>query len=140
MREGKGTSHEIECVLDQKMVDAYAELLGDHNPLHVNTDFAAQTIFGKTIAHGGILFGLISRILGTTLPGPGTVYLSQTLRFHKPVYVGERVIVRVVLTDELPKLEAVLKTQVLKGNEELVAEGEARVKLPQWSRRQPPMQ
>jgi acyl dehydratase len=117
------------------MVDEYAELLGDHNPLHVNADFAAQTIFGKPIAHGGILFGLISRIIGTTLPGPGTVYLSQTLRFHKPVYVGERVIIRVVLMNELPKLEAVLKTEVLKADEELAAEGEARVKLPAWCRR-----
>jgi 3-hydroxybutyryl-CoA dehydratase len=117
------------------MVDEYARLLGDDNPLHMNADFAAQTVFRKPIAHGAILFGLISRILGTSLPGPGTVYLSQTLRFRKPAYVGESVTVKVTLTEELPDLEAVLKTEVLRADGEVVAEGEARVKLPKWSRR-----
>jgi len=125
----------MQWLLDRKMVDEYARLLGDDNPLHMNADFAAQTVFRKPIAHGAILFGLISRILGTSLPGPGTVYLSQTLRFRKPAYVGESVTVRVSLVEELPDLEAILRTEVLRADGEIVAEGEARVKLPQWSRR-----
>jgi len=125
-------SYVSEAVIDPSMVRGYAELLGDKNPLHLDSAFAATTKFGKPIAHGGILFGLVSRILGMEFPGPGTVYLSQLMNFHKPVFIGERLRFQLGITELLPKEGASISVKVTNGAGDLVADGDAKIKLPGW--------
>ncbi len=121
-----------EAVIDQAMVQSYAELVGDKNPLHLDKEFAARTKFRKPIAHGGILFGLISRILGMEFPGQGTVYLSQQINFQRPVYIGEKVTFDLRISEILPKDGAQINIQVMNETGEAVADGTASIKLPNW--------
>jgi 3-hydroxybutyryl-CoA dehydratase len=72
-------------------VNAFAALSGDVNPVHMSDDFAAGTMFKKRIAHGFLTGSLISTVLGTKLPGPGSIYLSQELKFRAPVFLGDTV-------------------------------------------------
>ncbi len=67
----------------------YAEITGDYNPLHFDDDFAARTRFGRRVAQGGITAGLLNALVAMDLPGPGTVFMSQSLTYHAPVYVGD---------------------------------------------------
>jgi acyl dehydratase len=78
-------------------IHAFAELTGDHNPLHLDEAVAAQTRFGRRIAHGMFGASLISAVLGTSLPGPGSIYLNQTLQFLAPVYVDDTITARVTV-------------------------------------------
>lgn len=70
----------------------FADLSGDVNPVHLNDNFAAGTVFKQRIAHGMLTASLISTVLGTKLPGPGCIYLSQNLKFRAPVYIGDQVV------------------------------------------------
>ena len=80
-----------KTIIDED-VRAFAELSGDVNPVHLDDAFAAETIFKKRIAHGFLTGALFSTVLGTKLPGPGCVYLSQTMKFKAPVFIGDEVI------------------------------------------------
>lgn len=73
-------------------ITAFAELSGDINPVHLNEEFAAGTLFKKRIAHGFLTGSLFSTVLGTKLPGPGCVYMSQTMKFKGPVFIGDELI------------------------------------------------
>lgn len=77
----------------------FADVSGDTNPVHLNQDFAAQTIFKGRIAHGMLGAALISTVFGTKLPGPGAIYLSQDLRFKAPVRIGDTVVAKVTAVD-----------------------------------------
>jgi 3-hydroxybutyryl-CoA dehydratase len=77
---------------------AFADLSGDVNPVHLSDDFAAGTIFKKRIAHGFLTGSLFSTVLGTKLPGPGCIYLSQSMKFRAPVYIGDEVIATLKIT------------------------------------------
>src|ERR1041385_1489623 len=78
-------------LITDEMIYAFADLTGDTNPVHLDDAYAAGTRFGRRIAHGMIAAGLISAALANDLPGPGTVYLSQTLQFKAPVYPGDTI-------------------------------------------------
>jgi 3-hydroxybutyryl-CoA dehydratase len=78
----------MRTVMDSDITD-FATVTGDHNPIHLNEAYAAQSPFGQRIAHGLFTASLISAVLGTRLPGPGAVYLSQTLQFLAPVKIGD---------------------------------------------------
>ncbi len=108
----------------------YAAVSTDTNPLHLNEEVAAGTPFGTRIAHGMLSAGLISAVLGTRLPGPGTIYLSQSLRFRAPVKIGDTVNARVeVVALDPEKKRATLKTTcTVRGK--LVIDGEAVVMPP----------
>jgi 3-hydroxybutyryl-CoA dehydratase len=79
-------------------IRAFAEVTGDHNPVHLDEAFARETRFGRRIAHGMFGASLVSAVLGTELPGKGSIYLSQTLQFLGPVYIGDTVTARVTVT------------------------------------------
>ena len=111
------------CEID---IQQMAEITGDTNPVHVDEEFARKTRFGGCIAHGVFCSGLISAVLGTKLPGPGSVYLKQSLQFLLPVRVGDTVTAEVEVTDwRADKRIIVLKTNCFNQDGEAVAEGEA---------------
>jgi 3-hydroxybutyryl-CoA dehydratase len=104
---------------------AFADLSGDTNPVHLNDAFAAGTIFKKRIAHGFLTGALFSTVLGTKLPGPGCIYLSQSLKFRAPVYIGDEVVATCKVTSLDPdKGRAVLACDC-QVNGKPVLEGEA---------------
>ncbi len=107
-------------------VDAFAELIGDFNPLHVDAEYAGQSRFGARIAHGVFTTGLISAVLGNELPGPGGIYLSQEIKFLAPVYLGDTITGVVEVSAWRPDKQIItLKTDVYNQEEKHVATGEA---------------
>ena len=108
----------------------FAAVSTDTNPVHINAEVAKASIFGERIAHGMLSAGLISAVLGTRLPGRGSIYMSQTLRFRGPVKIGATVTATVEITAlNAEKKRATLKTICTVGGE-VVIEGEALVQVP----------
>lgn len=109
---------------------AFAGVSGDTNPVHLHEDFAANTLFKGRVAHGMLSASFISTILGTKLPGPGCIYVSQDIRFKAPVKAGDTVTARATITDILPeKRRVVLKTTCSVGDK-VVIDGEAVALVP----------
>jgi len=108
------------------MIRAFASLTGDANPVHLDDAYAAGTRFGRRIAHGMIAAGLISAALANDLPGPGTVYLSQTLQFKAPVFPGDTLTTTVEVKSVRPDKPIVtLRTACTNQENVVVLEGEA---------------
>ena len=92
MQEWKeGDSASISKQITEEDVRLYSSLSLDTNPVHLDAEYASQTRFGRQIAHGLYVAGLISAVIGTKLPGPGAIYANQTLKFLRPVYLGDTV-------------------------------------------------
>ena len=125
-----GQSVSFTQVIDDKLVRGYADLTGDHNPIHVDEAFAKKTKFHQRIAHGGILFGIVSMVLGDKMPGIGTIFMSQLVNFHAPVFINDKVTVVVTITALLPKHVAKLSTIATKQDGTIVMDGVATIKLP----------
>lgn len=111
-------------------VVGFAEISGDRNPIHLSEHFAAKTPFGGRIAHGLYTASLISAVIGTRLPGPGAIYISQTLRFLAPVRIGDTVIARVEVTELIEKGRRATLSCSCSVGDIVVLEGEAVVKIP----------
>jgi len=111
-------------------VVGFAELTGDRNPIHLSEHFAARTPFGTRIAHGLYTASLISAVLGTRLPGPGAIYISQTLNFRAPVKIGDTVDVVVQVAELVPEKRRARLTCTCSVAGEVVLDGEALVKVP----------
>ena len=111
-------------------VVGFAEITGDRNPIHLSEHFAARTPFGTRIAHGLYTAGLISAVLGTRLPGPGAVYISQTLRFRAPVHIGDTVEVSVEVLELVPEKRRARLGCLCRVAGETVLDGEALVQVP----------
>lgn len=110
---------------------AFATLTGDFNPVHVDADAAAASSFGERIVHGMFTASLLSTVLAMQLPGPGTIYLGQTLRFLRPVKLGETVTAQVEITAIDPaKRQLTLATTVRNGRGKLVIDGDATALVP----------
>ena len=126
-----GAQATMEHVVTDAMLVAFAEVTGDHNPVHLDDAFAATTRFGGRIAHGMLVGGFISAAIATRLPGPGTVYLGQSLRFTRPVRIGDTVTTRVEVLELVPgKKRARLGTRCENQRGETVLDGEALVMVP----------
>jgi 3-hydroxybutyryl-CoA dehydratase len=111
-------------------VVGFAEISGDRNPIHLSEHFAAKTPFQHRIAHGLYTASLISAVIGTRLPGPGAIYISQTLRFLAPVHIGDTVDASVEIAELVEKgRRAKLRCECRVGDT-VVLEGEAEVKIP----------
>lgn len=117
-----------EKVFKKSEVSLFAEITGDDNPLHIDDDFASKSRFGATIVHGILVAGLFSKIIGTQLPGQGSIYLEQNLKFLKPVYVGKPVFVKVRITDIIPEKKIfTLETNVYDDNDTMLVSGNAKI-------------
>lgn len=111
----------------------FAGVSGDTNPVHLDAEYAAGTMFKTRIAHGMLSAGFISTVIGTKLPGPGAIYVGQTLKFKAPVRIGDTVTARVEVTGLVAEKKFVtLKTQCLVGGK-VVIDGEATVMVPSRS-------
>ena len=121
-----GDSAEITRTIEQSDIQAFADVTGDHNPVHVDESFAQTTRFGRRIAHGMLTASLISSVLANELPGEGSIYLDQTLKFVAPVFPGDEVTARVTVTDVREARGIVkLETICLNQHKEIVIRGEA---------------
>lgn len=124
---------DVACLskkVSEEDIMAFAQITGDTNPVHINNEYAAQSLFGQKVAHGMLGSSLISAVLGTELPGNGTIYLSQTLEFKKPIYVDDTITAKVEIVELLEKNRCRLHTCVINQNDELITDGEAVVILP----------
>lgn len=125
-----GDTASVTKTIGEADLTLYAAVSLDTNPAHFDEDFAAGTPFGKRIAHGMLTSGLISACLGTRLPGPGTIYLSQTLKFRKPVFIGDRVTATVEVLALEDKGRVRMSTVCTNQDGDVVVEGEAVVLAP----------
>lgn len=128
MKVNVGDSAEITKTIEQADIDAFASVTGDHNPVHVDEEFAKTTRFGKRIAHGMLTASLISAVLANKLPGEGSVYLGQTLQFVAPVFPGDEITARVTvkaIREDKPIMK--LETICVNQRDEIVIRGEATV-------------
>lgn len=128
MKYKVGDSAEITKIITDADIQMFADVTGDHNPIHLDDTFAEATRFGRRIAHGMLGASLISSVLANKLPGQGSVYLAQTLQFTAPVYPGDSITARVTvkaIRDDKPILK--LETVCLNQGDEVVIRGEATV-------------
>jgi acyl dehydratase len=133
-----GDSDAVQRTLTNQDIQLFAVMSGDVNPAHLDADYAAGTRFHGVIAHGMWGGALISAVLGTRLPGPGTVYLGQTLRFRLPVHLGDTLTVRVTVSakDEVKKV-VTLFCSCVNQDGQTVIDGEATVLAPSEKIRRP---
>ncbi len=120
-----------ESVLTKTITESdildFARLTGDNNPVHIDEEFAKQTIFKKRIAHGFLSASLISTLIASKLPGPGSIYLGQTMKFLSPVYIGDTVTVKVkILSINLEKKRVLLLTECFNKDKKILT-GEAEI-------------
>jgi 3-hydroxybutyryl-CoA dehydratase len=112
-------------------VSSFAKLSGDTNPLHLDAKYAATTRFKRRIIHGPFVASIFGTIFGTIFPGEGAVYISQTLRFIRPVFIGDTVTASVELTAvQKQKSRGIFRTICTNQNEDVIIEGEAQLLLP----------
>lgn len=124
-----GDEAEISKAVTEEDIQKFSEVSLDTNPLHLDEEFAGKTIFKKRIAHGIIGASLISAVLGTKLPGVNTIYMSQTLNFLAPVYIGDEITARVkVVKKRDDKHMIFFETVVVNQDGKKVITGEALVK------------
>lgn len=113
-------------------VTLYAGVSGDMNPVHINEEYAKGTPFGRRIAHGMLTIGFVSAILGRDLPGEGTIYMGQTVKFLAPVFIGDTITAHVEVTEiDKEKRRVKLHTYCTNQAGETVLDGEATVRPPQ---------
>ncbi len=123
-----GEHAQRSLAVTEDLVAAFAEVSGDQNPVHMDEEYAAKTRFGRRIAHGMIAGALISAALANDLPGPGTVYLTQQLKFHAPVFLGDVITATVEIVEWEPvKRLAALSTTCSNQDGTVVVSGEATV-------------
>jgi 3-hydroxybutyryl-CoA dehydratase len=126
-----GDSAQVGKTISETDVYLYAGITGDLNPAHVNEEYAKKTFFKTRIAHGMLTAGLISTVLGNKLPGPGTIYLHQSLNFLAPVHMGDTITVRVEVVEIMAeKNRARFKTVCTRQDGIRVLDGEAIVSPP----------
>lgn len=121
-----GQKDSISKKITAEVVEAFADVCEDHNPLHLDEAFAKTTQYGQRIAHGMISAGLISAVHGIKLPGMGTIYMSQSLKFRRPVFLGDTLTAWVEIQEKIEEKKRVItKTWVENQDGHVVVEGEA---------------
>lgn len=128
-----GQSAELAHTVTDGDIRAFAAVSGDDNPVHLDDAYAAATPFKTRIAHGMLSAAYISAVLGTRLPGPGAVYISQTMTFRRPVRIGDEVTTRATVSAIDSERSRVTLTTVCEVAGKTVVEGEAVVMVPKRS-------
>ena len=128
-----GENVQVSKTISETDVYLFAGISGDFNPVHVNKVDAEDSIFGKQIAHGFLVGSLLSNAIGMRLPGPGTIYMEQDMKFKKPVHIGDTVTAKLEVSEILNEEKRILKltTQVVNQHGDLVIDGYAVVKAPE---------
>ena len=121
----EGMSASIEKTVSAADVATFAEVTGDNNPVHVNPEYAATTMFKECIAHGMLSAGYISAVLGTKLPGPGAIYIDQQLKFKAPVMIGDTVTATATVAEINAKRRRVILKTTCRVGDKVVADGQA---------------
>ena len=126
-----GDSAEFTKTVSETDIYLYAGVSGDFNPAHINEEYAKETFFKTRIAHGMLPASFISTVIGTKLPGPGTIYLDQSLKFLAPVRIGDTITARAEIKEIMTEKNKVrLKTTCANQDKIIVLEGEAVVSPP----------
>jgi 3-hydroxybutyryl-CoA dehydratase len=124
-----GDDASITRTITEAHIVIFAGLTGDMNPLHVDAEYAAKSMFGERIAHGMLVAGLISAVLGTDLPGPNSIYLGQDLKFTAPVKIGDTLTVTATVTEKRDDKRIIkLRTTATNQRGEMVVDGSAVIK------------
>ena len=119
-----GDNYKEEFIITQEMVDKFAELSGDKNPLHIDKKFAAKTRFKKPIVHGLFSVTSFGKVMGTKFPGPGSIHVAQNLSFKRPLYPDTKYYVYIELIRIVKEKHfGVFKTQIFDTNDNLVVDG-----------------
>ena len=125
-----GMSDIYSKTITESDIILFSAISGDTNPLHSNAEFASSTRFKGRIAHGMLTASLISAVIGTKLPGPGSIYLSQSLRFKAPVRIGNTATAAVTITKLIPEKKIVELKTICKVSKNIVLDGEATILVP----------
>ena len=126
-----GQMYESSATISEEMIERFAQATGDHNPIHLSEDYAKGTIFKTRVAHGMLQAGILSGVLGTRFPGVGTIYLSQSLKFLKPVFIGDEITFCLRVLELFKEKSRVrLETVCINQRGETVLTGEALVMIP----------
>ena len=124
-----GDSDSVSKTITEGDIVTYAGITGDFNPVHINAEFAGKSMFKERIAHGMLVSGFISAVIGYHLPGPNTIYLAQEVSFKLPVKIGDTVTAEVTVTEKRDDKRILkLKTTVTNQRGEIVVDGSAVVK------------
>lgn len=111
-------------------IETFADVSGDYNPVHMDPEFASKTIFKQVIAHGLLTASYISTVFGMKMPGPGAIYVSQTLNFKAPVKIGDEVLARVIVVDLMPAKNRARFDCFCTVRGKVVLDGEANMMVP----------
>lgn len=125
-----GQQASLSNPVSQADIVAFADVSGDRNPVHLDADYAATTMFKERIAHGMLSAAYISAVFGMKLPGPGAIYISQSLKFKAPVKIGDTVVSTVRVAELVPEKRRVRFECVCTVNDKPVVEGEAVLMVP----------
>lgn len=125
-----GMQRSLTRTIEIQAIELFAEVSGDNNPVHLDHEYALETVFGGRIAHGMLTAAMFSAVIGEQLPGHGTVYLGQTLRFRAPVRPGDRVVASVVVREIDRSRRRVTLDCACRVGDTVVLEGEALVLAP----------
>ena len=125
-----GQQARLQRTVEERDIQLFAAVSGDRNPVHLDAEYAAASLFKERIAHGMFSGALISAAIACELPGPGTIYLGQQLKFTRPVKLGDQLTVELEVLKKLAKGRVRLATRVSNQAGELVVDGEAEVLAP----------
>ena len=125
-----GLSESISRTVTEQEIQLFGEATGDMNPVHFDEDYARKTVFRGRVAHGALSIGFVSAVIGTKLPGPGTILLSANIIFKGPVRIGDTVVTTCTVKEIRERREVVLACYLCMVADKIVVEGEALVMAP----------
>jgi len=125
-----GLIHNFEVIIDKELIEKFANISGDFNPLHMDEQYAKETKFGKRVVHGMLLASFFSRLVGMYLPGKNAIYFSQNLNFVGPCYIGDKVTVQGEIIDKSEATKIIkLKTSIKNQEGISLVEGTSQVMI-----------